>query len=181
MISEKEQYFIDKIKSSEYNINMETGIITNKYGATIGSKHCDGFITISVKMPNGSYNAMPIHRLIWIMNNGPIPKGAYIRHKDGDKSNNALHNLELYIREKSPVKRRHVKKLDISKINFLTHKDVIDFGLELRIATVARKIGVKSVAIVSGMHFNLVKAIDLKRNNNLIQENSKNEPSLSTN
>lgn len=34
-------------------------------------------------------------RLLWIMNNGPIPRGSEIHHMDGDHSNNAIDNLEL--------------------------------------------------------------------------------------
>lgn len=35
-----------------------------------------------------------LHRLIWEKFNGPIPKGHHIHHKDGDKLNNSIHNLE---------------------------------------------------------------------------------------
>lgn len=34
------------------------------------------------------------HRLVWLHFNGPIPTGMQINHKDGNKSNNALANLE---------------------------------------------------------------------------------------
>lgn len=35
------------------------------------------------------------HRLIWEAFNGPIPNGMQINHKDGDKLNNRLSNLEV--------------------------------------------------------------------------------------
>ena len=35
------------------------------------------------------------HRLIWEAFKGPIPKGSYIDHIDGNRSNNALNNLRL--------------------------------------------------------------------------------------
>jgi len=35
------------------------------------------------------------HRWVWINNHGQIPKGYHIHHKDGDKSNNSIENLEL--------------------------------------------------------------------------------------
>ena len=34
-----------------------------------------------------------LHRIVWEIHNGPIPKGFDIHHKDGDKLNNAINNL----------------------------------------------------------------------------------------
>lgn len=36
-----------------------------------------------------------LHRKVWECYNGPIPEGYDIHHKDGDKSNNNIDNLEL--------------------------------------------------------------------------------------
>jgi len=36
-----------------------------------------------------------LHRDIWAQTNGPIPAGFDIHHRDGDKTNNTLSNLEL--------------------------------------------------------------------------------------
>jgi hypothetical protein len=36
-----------------------------------------------------------LHRVIWEEHHGPIPKNCYIRHKDGDSSNNDIANLKL--------------------------------------------------------------------------------------
>ena len=35
------------------------------------------------------------HRVVWIKANGPIPDGHIIHHKDGNKRNVAIDNLEL--------------------------------------------------------------------------------------
>lgn len=45
-------------------------------------------------------NMMPIHahRWVWINHFGAIPKGMDIHHKDGDKSNNEIENLEMLSR-----------------------------------------------------------------------------------
>ena len=49
----------------------------------------------------GYYRSSPnfggkrIHRAVWEHYYGPIPKGYCIHHRDGDKGNNALSNLEL--------------------------------------------------------------------------------------
>ena len=50
----------------------------------------------------GSLNQKPIrlHRYIWQKHYGEIPKGFDIHHKDHDKSNNSIENLELVDRHK---------------------------------------------------------------------------------
>jgi hypothetical protein len=35
------------------------------------------------------------HRLVWENHNGKIPKGYFIHHKDGNKLNNDINNLEI--------------------------------------------------------------------------------------
>ena len=52
--------------------------------------------------PEGYYKAehqkhggITMHRYVWQFHNGPIQDGFHIHHKDGDKSNNALENLEM--------------------------------------------------------------------------------------
>ena len=44
-----------------------------------------------------------VHRLVWIGFNGGIPDGFEVSHLDGDKSNNALVNLELVTRKQNRV------------------------------------------------------------------------------
>ena len=44
---------------------------------------------------NGTLHREYIHRLVWIDAHGPIPLGHHIHHVDGDKTNNAIDNLEL--------------------------------------------------------------------------------------
>ena len=53
---------------------------------------------LSVCLYDGSSPKRPVsllvHRLVWIGFNGEIPKGLEINHKDGNKENNRLDNLE---------------------------------------------------------------------------------------
>ena len=44
---------------------------------------------------NSKYKNYYVHRLIWEAFNGPIPKGMQINHKDENKRNNCLSNLEM--------------------------------------------------------------------------------------
>ena len=36
-----------------------------------------------------------LHREVWQHHNGPIPKGFHVHHRDGDRTNNDISNLEL--------------------------------------------------------------------------------------
>ncbi len=36
-----------------------------------------------------------LHRVVWEYHNGPIPDGCHVHHKDEDKANNNIENLEL--------------------------------------------------------------------------------------
>lgn len=40
-------------------------------------------------------NGVRLHRVVWEYHNGEIPKGYHIHHKDSDRSNNNINNLEL--------------------------------------------------------------------------------------
>jgi predicted DNA-binding protein YlxM (UPF0122 family) len=46
-----------------------------------------------------------LHQDVWVASKGEIPKGMQIHHKDGDKENNNLENLELI--EASEHGKRH--------------------------------------------------------------------------
>lgn len=45
-----------------------------------------------------------LHRDVWEASHGPIPQGFDIHHRDGNRANNALSNLELF--EKAEHSRR---------------------------------------------------------------------------
>lgn len=43
----------------------------------------------------GEMSDIPVHRIVWRMFKGPIPKGLIVTHKNGDLADNRLANLEL--------------------------------------------------------------------------------------
>lgn len=44
---------------------------------------------------NGTKKTLLVHRLVWEAFNGPIPEGLEINHKNRNRSDNRLENLEL--------------------------------------------------------------------------------------
>lgn len=77
-----------------------------------------------------------IHRLVYELFEGAIPKGYYVHHKDGNKQNNHIDNLEL-ISPKDHAREHYVQILqskgaDISK-NTNTRKYLIENGKVLGI------------------------------------------------
>lgn len=87
------QKAIDKTKATRF-----------KKGSTphnhrpVGSERIDkdGYIMVKVSEPR---KWKLKHRVIWEGSNGPIPKGANIQFKDGNRKNIHLENLYLITRE----------------------------------------------------------------------------------
>lgn len=53
-----------------------------------------GYYTVQLSW-RSKYKHYSVHRLVWEAFNGPIPKGMVINHKDENKINNSIDNLEL--------------------------------------------------------------------------------------
>lgn len=66
----------------------------------------DGYIEVKVAEPN---RFVLLHRWIWKIWNGPIPKGHIIIFKDGNKQNCAIENLEI-ITMKENVLRNSIQR-----------------------------------------------------------------------
>lgn len=87
---QKETGFIFRIKHLKYS-NYFKKINTISHGY------------ITVKVEGRIY---PVHRIIWIMENGDIPSGYYIDHIDGCRSNNLLSNLRLSLAKENCQNQR---------------------------------------------------------------------------
>lgn len=61
-----------------------------KTGELAGTPHSMGYLQITFKG-----NLYVVHRVIWEMHHGPIPKGFIIDHDDRNKLNNKIDNLVL--------------------------------------------------------------------------------------
>lgn len=51
----------------------------------------------------GKWKHFSPHRLVWEAFNGPIPQGMEVNHKDLDKTNNRLDNLELLTHQQNLI------------------------------------------------------------------------------
>jgi hypothetical protein len=62
-------------------------------------------------------NMMPIHahRWVWINHFGAIPQGMDIHHKDGDKGNNEIENLEMLSRSDHLKRHRQEGRFDLDQ------------------------------------------------------------------
>ena len=83
---------------SDYQADSETGEIISLKGKNEKSLKqvisSNGYYKVQLSW-NSKYKTYYVHRLIWEAFNGPIPKGLQINHKDENKLNNCLSNLEM--------------------------------------------------------------------------------------
>ncbi len=64
-----------------------------KNGSQVGYVTNGGYVATAVKIRGCTYHIL-LHRLVYLTHVGPIRKGLVINHKDGNKSNNSIVNLE---------------------------------------------------------------------------------------
>lgn len=85
--------FVDMLKSRGYYIG-EDNHIRSKKGVLSSKLMKNGYYMTSAQYDCKIYYFME-HRVIWVWNNGAIPKGLVINHKDYNRANNAIENLEI--------------------------------------------------------------------------------------
>ena len=107
-----------------------------------------GYLTLCLRTRDKQSIVCLFHRVIWFYFNGEIPEDLVINHKDENKSNNSLDNLELLTRpdnirygtrtkraaesnSKSQKGRKFSKEhlLNIRKANALKRKPVVQYDL----------------------------------------------------
>ena len=105
---ETEQFYLNKENKKEITV-LKEGKILNKNGKEIGHLKNDGYCKVSLR-DNKKERVILIHRLVYLVHKGNIPDNYIVHHKDGNKLNNNIDNLEA-ITEKEHG--RHTKLLGI--------------------------------------------------------------------
>lgn len=103
---------------SKYRIDSK-GQVVNKHGMCLSDHDCNGYRRISLENDKGKRTGVDIHRLVastWI---GPIPKGMWVSHEDGDKTNNDVNNLKI---DTPSYNHKHAWRLGLNKGNTMSVK-----------------------------------------------------------
>lgn len=115
---------------SNYEIDIEKGTIySKKRKCYMGHINKDnGYISVTLHNDSGEQKTIKVHRIIWETANGEIPKGYDIHHKDKNRTNNSISNLEMI---KSSIHRgNHIKGennpnfQNFKKVECLTKKGI---------------------------------------------------------
>lgn len=93
-----EAWMLEQVSSGRLSVSRSGEVLNNRTGRRIGAvggKYPK--ITLFKEMVQGRRSVvnMLIHRLVWLVYKGAIPDGMQINHKDGNKLNPSLDNLEL--------------------------------------------------------------------------------------
>ena len=75
----------------------------------IGTKDNIGYYITTYQTETGERKFDKVHRIVWMLHNGPIPDGLEINHIDMDKSNNHISNLELVTHRRNLELAREIK------------------------------------------------------------------------
>lgn len=89
----------------------------------------DGYLEVKVAEPN---RFVLLHRWIWKIWNGPIPKGHRVHFKNGDKLNCDINNLELLTSQQAMEKNRisgyPVELQQVIRLNNKLTKKINSYG-----------------------------------------------------
>ena len=97
---------------------------------------------------NGNKKKWRLHRLIWTIVNGEIPKGLEVNHLDEDKDNNSNSNLNLMTHQQNnnwgTINKRRAKKLNNPVVLFYGANNITVYPSTME---VERKLGIKHQTI----------------------------------
>ena len=129
-----------KCEVFEYH-HIYTNFGVNKYGqifnkktkrCSIGNLLSGGYRQIRLSQIGLPPKHFFIHRLVYEIFNGPIPNKMEINHKDSNKQNNCINNLEL-VTPSENAKHAHEAKKYKTKIEIETDKPIESIKMEIKL------------------------------------------------
>ena len=139
-----------KIKGFEnYYVNENGEVFNNKYNKMRKLKpykKTDGYLLVDLRF-NGKRSVKRVHRLV-VENYLPNPNNyTDVNHKDGDKSNNELSNLEWCSRSQN---LHHAYDNEL-KSNKLTRKKRIEIVVLLKTGRLSQRLIARKVGVTQAM------------------------------
>lgn len=125
---------------------LENQVIYNGYVFTKDRKR--GYYLSAKPIYNGK--RINLHRYIWIVNNGEIPEGFDVHHKDQNKDNNGISNLGLLPNAKHS--KYHINKEMLEHYEERKRKNLLNLRIQQQLnGTVQRKVtnGTKNNGILA--------------------------------
>jgi hypothetical protein len=96
-MNDTEKFFLSKVFDGSLSVSEQGLVLNNITGRLIGATGTGRYPKISMSENGraGPIRHIQIHRLVWLIYKGEIPTGFELNHKDGNKENRCLNNLEL--------------------------------------------------------------------------------------
>lgn len=90
---ERDQHILKMIADGTLLVDAENGIVYGMNGKPVGHQHSAGIVFTLII--NGSDSTFLIRRVVWLSVHGSIPDRHEVFHKDGNKADNRIANLEV--------------------------------------------------------------------------------------
>lgn len=139
---------LNLINFSKYTITKNGEIISKRYGILNGHIDKSGYVSVCLKCTDDKPRNFLYHRVVWFYFNGEIPQNYEINHKDEDKTNNSLDNLELLTRRENvnygtrniraaasnsvTQKGKKLSNEHIRKLSIAHSKPILQYNLETK-------------------------------------------------
>lgn len=105
-MTNNDDYFIALLKSGRVKVDAATGIVYSlAHGKpkAVGAKQSAGYLHMSAGPSRTERHYILLHRLVWLSAHGAIPDDKEVNHKNGNKRDNRIDNLELVTRGQNAI------------------------------------------------------------------------------
>ena len=95
-MNDNDKFFVNLVHHGYLSVTVDGRVFNNKTNRSIGALGSGKYYKISVKDPESKkIRHMQVHRLVYAIHKNDIPSDMQINHKDGNKHNNHIDNLEV--------------------------------------------------------------------------------------